>query len=124
MRVVGTTRMRPGTGAGRESYRETLQRLGGAQKPVASGAPAYSVLVNRPVGRYLAAWAYRIGMTSNEVTAVSAAFSFTGIAVLALATPTWGAGVGVWLLLAVGYALDSADGQVARLRGGGVARQT
>ncbi|WP_347876846.1 CDP-alcohol phosphatidyltransferase family protein [Microbacterium sp. BK668] len=38
---------------------------------------------------------------------------------LATVPPSLLLGVGVWLLLAVGYAWDSADGQVARLRGGG-----
>lgn len=33
--------------------------------------------------------------------------------------PTWYLAIAVWLLLALGYAWDSADGQVARLRGGG-----
>lgn len=50
---------------------------------------------------------------------ISAGFTFTGIALLALVPPSLLLGVGVWLLLAIGYAWDSADGQVARLRGGG-----
>ena len=50
---------------------------------------------------------------------ISAGFTFTGIALLALVPPTFTLGAVVWLLLAVGYAWDSADGQVARLRGGG-----
>ncbi|WP_319641447.1 CDP-alcohol phosphatidyltransferase family protein [Brachybacterium squillarum] len=58
-------------------------------------------------------------MTPNQVTAVSAAFTFTGIVLLATARPSLPLGIAVWLLLAVGYAWDSADGQVARLRGGG-----
>lgn len=101
-----------------ESFRETLSRLRGAQKG-AKGAPAYSRFVNRRLGRVLAAWAYRAGLTPDAVTAISAAFTFSGIVVLALAAPSWGVGVLVSLLLLVGYAFDSADGQVARLRGGG-----
>jgi phosphatidylglycerophosphate synthase len=116
---VTATATPSGAGGTQETYRQTLARLGSAQKAVASGAPAYSVLVNRPVGRHLAAWAYRRGMTPNGVTAVSAGFTFTGIAVIATVAPAWWTGVAVWLLLAVGYAFDSADGQVARLRGGG-----
>jgi len=53
------------------------------------------------------------------VSLVSAAFTFTGIALLAAVPASFALGVVVWLLLAVGYAWDSADGQVARLRGGG-----
>lgn len=102
-----------------ESFAESMRRLGSAQKGRAKGAPAYSVYVNRPVGRMFAALAYRLGLTPNGVTAVSAVVTFSGILVLALVPPTWWTGVLVWLLLAVGYALDSADGQVARLRGGG-----
>jgi phosphatidylglycerophosphate synthase len=47
--------------------------------------------------------------------------TFSGIAVLALVPATWPVGVLVAALLVVGYALDSADGQLARLRGGGSA---
>ncbi|GAB3078168.1 hypothetical protein GCM10027080_26090 [Pedococcus soli] len=43
----------------------------------------------------------------------------TGIVVLVAATPTVLTGVVVALLLALGYALDSADGQLARMRGSG-----
>jgi phosphatidylglycerophosphate synthase len=82
-------------------------------------APAYSRWVNRPVGRVFAATAYKLGMTPNQVTAVSAVFTFAGIGVLATGTPSWGLGVLVAVLLVLGYALDSADGQLARLRGGG-----
>ncbi len=105
--------------SGSESYLDTVKRLSSAQKTAARGGPAYSIYVNRKVGRYLAAAAYRMGLTPNAVTGVSAAFTFTGIVVLALAEPGWGVGILVSLLLAVGYAWDSADGQVARLRGGG-----
>jgi phosphatidylglycerophosphate synthase len=75
--------------------------------------------VNRRVGRYLAAGAYRLGLTPNNVTAISAGFTFCAIGLLAIGEPSWWLGIGVWLLLAIGYAFDSADGQVARLRGGG-----
>jgi phosphatidylglycerophosphate synthase len=103
-----------------ETFQQTLARLGGAQKG-AKGAPAYSRFVNRKVGRLLAAVAFHAGLTPNVVTAISAAFSATGIAVLALVAPSWRSGVVVAGCLAVGYALDSADGQLARLRGGGSA---
>ena len=46
-------------------------------------------------------------------------FTFAGIIVLALAPTSWWVGILIWALLALGYAFDSADGQVARLRGGG-----
>ncbi|MGC5172283.1 CDP-alcohol phosphatidyltransferase family protein [Micromonospora sp. DT81.3] len=102
-----------------ETISETYGRLRAAQKGRARGAPAYSVFVNRPVGRLLAAIAYRVGLTPNQVTVISAAFTFAGIGLLAVLPPTPALGIIVWLLLALGYACDSADGQVARLRGGG-----
>jgi phosphatidylglycerophosphate synthase len=100
-------------------YAATVRRLAGAQKPPAAGSPAYSRFVNRRVGRYLAAAAYQLGMTPNQVTAVSAGFSLAGIAAVAVLEPTWPVAVAVALALLLGYALDSADGQLARLRGGG-----
>ena len=101
-----------------ETFGQTLARLGGAQKG-ALGAPAYSRFVNRRMGRFLAAAAYHAGLTPNAVTGISAAFSAAGIALLALVAPSWPMGVAVAACLVVGYALDSADGQLARLRGGG-----
>jgi phosphatidylglycerophosphate synthase len=102
-----------------ESFGETLTRLSSAQKGRARGAPAYSVYVNRPVGRVFAAIAFRAGASPNHVTIVSAVFTFTAITLLMLVPVQPWLGIVVWLLLAIGYALDSADGQVARLRGGG-----
>ena len=96
-----------------------IRQLASAQKRAARGAPAYSLFVNRPLGRVPAAIAFRWGWTPNLVTAVSAGFSLAGILVLALTPPSATTGVLIWLLLAGGYVLDSADGQLARLRGGG-----
>ena len=103
----------------KEHFAEVVARLAAAQKRRAPGSPAYSIYVNRPVGRRLAAAAYLAGLTPNAVTAISAAFTFSAIAVIALAPPTPLTGVGIGLLLIMGYALDAADGQLARLRGGG-----
>lgn len=105
----------------RPSYWETVAQLAAGQKGRAAGAPAYSVFVNRPAGRLLAAAAHRAGMTPDRVTAISAACSAAGILTVALVPPSAWSGVLVALLLALGYAFDSADGQVARLRGGGSA---
>jgi phosphatidylglycerophosphate synthase len=88
----------------------------GVQKP-SLGAPLYSLLVNRRAGRVIATLAYRAGLSPNAVTAVSAVLSAAAIAVLVTVRPGWGTGVVVALLLALGYAVDSADGQVARLSG-------
>ncbi|WP_236827442.1 MULTISPECIES: CDP-alcohol phosphatidyltransferase family protein [unclassified Blastococcus] len=98
--------------------RATLRRLSTAQKG-AAGAPLYSRFVNRPAGRVLAALAFHAGLTPNAVTALSATATATGIALLALVPPSVPTGLAVAACLVVGYALDAADGQLARLRGGG-----
>ena len=110
------------TPARRETYRETVGLLRAAQKPAGRGAPAYSIYVNRKLGRFIAAAAYRAGLTPNQVTAISATLTFVAIALLAVVPPTFPLGLAVTVLLAAGYAFDSADGQVARLRGGGSAQ--
>ncbi|WP_007511138.1 MULTISPECIES: CDP-alcohol phosphatidyltransferase family protein [Pseudofrankia] len=102
----------------RLTYRQALARLRLAQKTV-KGAPAYSRFVNRRIGRLLAAGAYVVGLTPNQVTAISAVFTFGGISLLALVRPTVPIGVVICLALVLGYAFDAADGQLARLRGGG-----
>lgn len=95
-----------------------MARLSTAQKS-AKGVSLYSRYVNRPVGRVLAVAAYRLGLSPNQVTLLSAAVTLGGMVVLGAAAPSWGSGVAVALLLALGFALDSADGQVARLTGRG-----
>ncbi|ADG73797.1 CDP-alcohol phosphatidyltransferase [Cellulomonas flavigena DSM 20109] len=110
----GTPRRAPA-----EPFRATLARFATAQKGAARSAPAYSRFVNRRLGRVLAAWAYRRGLTPNAVTGISALCTFSAIALLAGAAPSWPLGVAVSLLLVLGYAFDSADGQVARLTGTG-----
>jgi phosphatidylglycerophosphate synthase len=98
------------------TYRETVRRLSQAQKS-GKGGQAYSVYVNRKLGRLAAAAGHLAGLTPNAVTVISAAFSLGAVAVIAL-VGGWGAAAAA-PLLALGYALDAADGQLARLRGGG-----
>lgn len=100
------------------AFAGALRQLPALQK-TAKGAPAYSRFVNRRAGRYLAAAAYQFGLTPNIVTAISALFTFASIAALAVLPPSVPLGIFVCLGLLIGYALDSADGQLARLRGGG-----
>jgi phosphatidylglycerophosphate synthase len=101
------------------TFRGNLRALGGAQKGAARSAPAYSRFVNRRLGRLLAAGAVRLGLSPNAVTGISAVCTFSGIALLALVPVSWMLGIAVGLLLVLGYAFDSADGQVARLTGTG-----
>jgi len=82
-------------------------------------APAYSRWVNRPAGRVLAATAYKLGLGPNAISLISAACTLTGIVLIATLRPSVPGGLLITVLLVLGYALDSADGQVARLQGGG-----
>jgi phosphatidylglycerophosphate synthase len=102
----------------RRSYPEALDRLTAAQKPGA-GVPAYLRWVNRGLGRRAAALAYVAGLSPNQVTVVSALLSVAGMLVLASAEASVISAIAATALLLAGYALDSADGQLARLTGGG-----
>lgn len=99
-------------------FASALRSLGSAQKsPV--GVPAYTRYVNRPLGRIAAAAAYVMRLTPNQVTLISAVISFVAIYALAAFEPSWALGFAITAGLGFGYVLDSADGQLARLRGGG-----
>lgn len=97
------------------AYRE----LSAAQKGHARGAPAYSVYVNRRIGRMLAAGAFRLGIGPNQATGISAAHTLLALVLLVALPAEWWTGLIVAALFVLGYAWDSADGQIARLRGGG-----
>jgi phosphatidylglycerophosphate synthase len=99
-------------------YRSIVANLAAAQKP-GRGAPPYSRWVNRRFGRWLAAGAHLMGRTPNQVTAASATMTLIALLLVALVEPAWWLGILATFLLLLGYALDSADGQLARLRGGG-----
>ncbi|HZG03709.1 MAG TPA: CDP-alcohol phosphatidyltransferase family protein [Streptomyces sp.] len=99
-------------------FRYAIGRLSAAQKP-GKGVSLYSRYVNRPAGRLLAAAAYGARMTPNQVTVASAVCTFTGVGLLAVLPPSYALGAGVFAALVVGFALDSADGQLARLTGRG-----
>jgi len=102
----------------RLDYRAAEVELRSRQK-TSKGAPAYSRFVNRPAGRRLAALAYVAGLTPNQVTVLSALFTYTALGLIALGPSRLASSVAISVLLLVGYALDAADGQLARLRGGG-----
>lgn len=106
---VALTHIRPG-------FRDNLARLAHAQKP-GGGVPAYMRWVNRGAARSIAAASAVVGLTPNGVTAISAVFTAMGLTVLVVAPMMWGTGVVVAILLALGFAFDSADGQLARLTG-------
>ena len=106
------------TAEARPRFSENYAQLRNAQKS-SKGAPIYSLLVNRPLGRVFAAVAHRLGMTPDQIPLISALCTFTGIALIALIPPSVPMAIGTTLALVLGYALDAADGQLARLRGGG-----
>lgn len=100
----------------RLTFTAALQRLDAAQKP-GVGVPAYTRWVNRRAARYLCAAAAHVGATPSAVSVLSILVTFTGLgAFLALHRTPLLAGALAAMLLALGYALDSADGQLARLQ--------
>lgn len=94
------------------------ESLASAQKP-GDGVPAYLRWVNRPLGGQVAVRAAVLGMSPNQLTAVSAALGLAGV-VSIVVLPSTSAGLLGALLLLLGYVFDSADGQLARIqrRGG------
>ena len=102
----------------RPSFRSSYGRLAAAQK-TSVGVSFYSRWVNRPLGRLFAAGGHVLGMTPNQLTAVSALCTLGGLALVAGTAPGPFTGALAGLLLILGFAFDSSDGQLARLRGGG-----
>lgn len=107
--------MNQATTAGPQGFRAAVSALAASQKS-SKGAPAYGRLINRPLGRRFAALAYVLGRTPNQVTLVSGCFTLTAIALIAIVEPSLGWSIAIVLGLVIGYALDAADGQLARLR--------
>lgn len=97
-------------------YQTALGTLAAKQKSP-RGISFYSRWVNRPAGRRLAAMAYVLGMSPNQVSLASGAVTAGGIVVVATVAPTWIAGLAAWFMLTLGFMLDAADGQLARLQG-------
>ncbi|MFI2185165.1 CDP-alcohol phosphatidyltransferase family protein [Streptomyces sioyaensis] len=97
-----------------------IRQLSAAQKS-AKGVSLYSRYVNRPAGRILAAAGYSMKLTPNQVTMISGVFTFAGVVMIAVLRPSPAAALGIFAALVIGFALDSADGQLARLTGTGSA---
>lgn len=98
--------------------RTSWDQLAAAQKDGA-GVPLYMRAVNRRLGRAIAAVAHRFGATPDQMTAVSALLGVLALVTLVVPAPSWVTGLAVTLLLQGAFAFDAADGQLARLRGGG-----
>lgn len=98
------------------TFSTALADLTSAQK-AKRGVSAYSRFINRPLGRVLAAACYSLRVTPNQVTAASAVVTAGALAALILIPAASWRGFVVAALLVLGFALDSADGQVSRLTG-------
>lgn len=103
-----------------ETYRDRFLRLKLAQKR-RRGVPAYTLWINRPVGRAIAA-AAPPGVTPNQLTAVGAVLTYGALLWLLFLADGGLATAGIGVLLVVGFFFDSADGQLARLRSAGSLR--
>ena len=102
--------------APRMSFGDALAALRSRQK-TSKGAPAYGDTSTAPSGGFAAG--VRAPAQPKPGHRHRAACTFSGIAVIALVDPTPLSAVACSLLLVVGYALDAADGQLARLIDGG-----
>lgn len=116
MSIGSPTRSSAPAPAERITFRSAVAELRAHQKP-GYGVPAYLRWVNRGLGRTAAALGAVVGMSPSAMTLLSGLVSAAGLAVLVLAPMSWWTSGGAAALLLLGYALDSADGQLARLTG-------
>jgi phosphatidylglycerophosphate synthase len=100
--------------------RAAYAALARAQKSGA-GVPWYMRVVNRRLGRLIASAAAQTRATPDHLTAASFLSFLAGAGLLVGAEPGVRVAIAAMLLLQLGFALDSADGQLARLRGTGSA---
>lgn len=96
------------------SFKDRYSSLKQSQKP-ARGVPAYTLYVNRPVGRLIAALC-PVMISANGLTVMSSFVSALALLMLWLVAPGSPFLSLAGILLIFGYFLDSADGQLARLR--------
>jgi phosphatidylglycerophosphate synthase len=99
------------------TFRGRFDLLRQAQKR-RRGVPLYTLYVNRPIGRAIAAaspsWA-----TPNHLTIIGAVLTYAALFWLMFFATVGPAAVLVGVGLVVGFFFDSADGQLARLRAAG-----
>lgn len=100
----------------RATFRESFNQLKQAQK-TRKGVPLYLLYVNRPAGRAVAAALRHTRLTPNHVTLAGAVLTYGSLIWLAFGAAANLSSALVGVLLAAGYILDSADGQLARLQG-------
>jgi len=95
------------------SFAEALAR--GASRGKGVQAYWYTEHINRPAARMAAAALATLNVSANTVTMLSFAFTLAGLAMAVYAGSSMAGVLGAYFLLVVGYVLDSADGQVARI---------
>jgi phosphatidylglycerophosphate synthase len=102
---------------GAAGFRDRFDTLRQAQKR-SRGVPLYTLYVNRPAGRVIAA-ASPDGMTPNGLTAIGGVLTYGALVALMFFADGGTASVLVGVALILGFFFDSADGQLARLRSAG-----
>lgn len=103
----------------RETHRQVVTRLKSSAGRSSRGAAGYTRWINRWIGRHIAAFGYLHGMTPNQMTVLSGVLTLPTLLAIALVRPSWPTSILITAVLLVGYTFDSADGQLARLRGSG-----
>jgi phosphatidylglycerophosphate synthase len=103
--------------SGADGFRERFDSLRQAQKK-RRGVPLYTLYVNRPAGRVIAA-ASPAWMTPNGLTAIGGVLTYGALIALMFFVDGGPAAALVGVALVLGFFFDSADGQLARLRSAG-----
>lgn len=98
------------------SFSALMSKIGSAQKS-RHGASLYLRLINRPLGRVLAVTAFKLHLTPNFVSALGGVITYAACIVVAIFGKDQVLAIVASAALVFGYALDSADGQLARLSG-------
>ena len=101
-----------------QDARSDYAELASAQKSGA-GVPWYMRVVNRRLGRLIASAAAQGPWTPNHLTAASFGSFVAAAALVCTVEPGAAMAIAAVILLQLGFALDSADGQLSRLHGGG-----
>jgi len=99
------------------SFSAAYQTLKAAQKKRSSGTPLYTQEVNRRLGRLIAAGLAGTSITPNQLSMISLVLTVAALGLLLSAEPSVFVALSTVTLLLIGYAFDSADGQMARLKG-------
>lgn len=98
------------------TFADAYRTLAAHQKP-GGGVPIYTRVLNRRLGRIAAAAGAVLGLSPDIVSLVGAATWVAALVVLATIRTSVAVVLLAVLLLLLSFALDSADGQLARLTG-------